>query len=674
MIKKALQISLVLILYFIFNSITAHAKEYCHFYVDSTLYQEVEIPLYYYEIQRKPSTNNGMPIINYEKNELYIDSLSKCESINTKISYPLIALSPATVSSFSSTQLSGTNESLFNNAIFKTDGTIIKGLATKEDEEPPIITGYQNQYISNIDNPLDLDYLISFFSAYDNFDGNISDNIKIEYNEYTPNLNKVGNHIVIISVEDSSANKTSVTFYIEIKDTTKPTITGKNTYISRLSSPINVEQIKNNLTANDNYSPSLTSQIFTCADNYTINDKIPGNYSIYFCVYDSSSNLSNEFKVSVEVQDDIPPLIEGLNSYESHMSNPLSINEIMHSLVAYDNVDGDLTSGLFIIEDNYSNFQNKKGVKSIYFQAMDSNNNISVPFKVSITLIDDVSPQIFGLNIYESHLSNPLSLTYIKQQLTVLDNIDGNISNKLEIINDTYSNNINKKGTFYITFIANDSSSNASQEFKISITNIDDVKPYFSGPSNLVYHLSNKPSLNSILTQYTPKDNIDTNLKTTIVEDSYSSSNTTGIFFISISCSDESNNESVPFLITIEITDTVVEAETTIYLTISTSKQLSIEEISKLVNINAPYTIIKDTYKDNYNIETTSLIVYELEGKKNINLNITTFQEETTRLTNNEIKKETLLIKIKRFFTKIFSSIKNFFRRIFSLLITHQFY
>ena len=113
----------------------------------------------------------------------------------------------------------------------------------------------------------------------------------------------------------------------------------------------------------------------------------------------------------------------------------------------------------------YSNFQNSTGEKYIYLQAMDESLNISKEFKITINLIDDIPPQIFGLNTYDSYLSSPLSISHIKQQLTVLDNIDGNITNNLEIINDSYSNNINKKGTYFLTFVVKDASNNISENF-----------------------------------------------------------------------------------------------------------------------------------------------------------------------------------------------------------------
>ena len=151
----------------------------------------------------------------------------------------------------------------------------------------------------------------------------------IKYEEYTANVAVPGLYPVILSVSDNASNSTSITFYIEIIDNTPPVIEGEKYFISTLSSPITISDIQSSLSVTDNVDKNLNSQIFVCSDNYSLNKNIVGTYSIYFCVYDSSENLSNEFMVTIEVKDDIPPVIEGLNYYNSYLSSPLTIQEII---------------------------------------------------------------------------------------------------------------------------------------------------------------------------------------------------------------------------------------------------------------------------------------------------------------------------------------------------------
>ena len=468
----------------------------------------------------------------------------------------------------------------------------------------------------------------------------------------------------MLNVIDSSNNKASITFYIEIIDNTPPLIEGKDEYDSYLSNILTLQTIQSNLTVNDNVDKNMESQLYVCEDNYSVNKKKLGTYTVFFCVYDLSNNLSSPFKVTINVKNDIKPIIEGANYYTSKLSNPLAITEIMYSLAASSN-GKDISSSIYVQKDNYSNFLNTLGEKTIYFQAMDESNNISDPFKVTVNLIDDISPQIFGLDTYNSYLSNPLSLTYLKQQLTVLDNYDGNITHKLEITDDSYTININKLGTYYIFFQASDSSSNVSEIFKIKITNIDDIPPTIIGPSSLSYLLKDKPSINNILLEYKVKDNIDLDLEILIGDDNtYNEKVELGTYYLSLYSVDKSNNRSAPLKIKIDIVDKLLNLnELTLYL--PTSNLLTIEEISTLVNINEEYILIEDTYTPNYYAIGSYTITYELTDSTIIKLIVKTYnemiyiKEVNKEETKTILKKETFFSKIKSFFLKIISFFKN---------------
>ncbi len=664
MLKKLTYTLFTIIIFFIFSSLKINAKEYCHLHLDNEIHDTIELPFYYYQIDRTISYSpSGMPIITHNKNTTYVDSLTKCTLINEKIIYNDLNLYNGHVVDYSKEEITINEENHFNNAKIKINGSTLIGLSTKKDEEPPIISGYETNYTTNINSPLDLNLLIKNFSAYDNFDGNISSKIKIEYNQYSNNLENIGVYPVILSIEDTSLNKTTITIYIEIIDTTPPTISGENMYTSYLSSPITIEEIKKNLSAKDNTNQELTSQIFVCQDLYSTSKETIGIHYLFFCVYDKSNNLSNEFKVTIEVKDDIPPIIEGLNYYDTYLSSPITAKEITYSLAASDN-NKDISTSIFITKDLYTNYINTIGTKKIYFQAMDESNNLSLPFEVTINLIDDIKPQIFGLNIFTSYLSSPLSITHIKQQLTVIDNIDGNITSSLEAINDSYTPNINNKGTFYLTLVAKDSSLNHSEEFKVTITTIDDIPPFIIGESSLTYKLQQKPSLETILNQYEVKDNVDKNLTYQVQEENYSSSIETGTFFITLNCLDSSNNIAPPFIIKINIVEELINIYNTV-LYIPTSTFLKEEEINKLLNFTNNYKIIENTYSPNHNTPGTYTIKYELQDNSILNITITTFnnKEENTTIkeTSNKTKKETFFTKIKRFFSKIFNYLKNIF-------------
>lgn len=667
MTKNLLCIIFIFLFYFLCNLTNCKAVEYCHINENGELKETIELPFYFYKINRHTDITTSMPTITYTHTTTYIDSLTKCESINYTIDYPLNFLyNDANVYETSKNEYSNsmTSENIFDRAKYYTNKATLRGYSSIIDKTPPSLYGYKENYTTNFNNPLDISIILSNISAYDDRDGNLTEKITIEYNEYNHLDPKTGIFPIILSVEDSSSNKTSITIYIEVIDSSPPIIEGETSYISYLSSPLTIEKIKTLLKATDNVDKDLTSQIYVCEDNYSTNKKEIGLYTLYFCVIDASSNTSQPFKTEIEVKDDIIPIIEGLNYYTSKLSKPLTIKEIMYSLAAIDN-GKDISQSIFILNDYYSNYLNTLGEKNIYFQVMDDFSNISEPFKVTINLIDDISPQIFGLDTYISYMSSPLSLTYLSQQLTVIDNFDGNISTSLKIIEDTYSNNINKTGTYSITYQAQDNSSNLSEIFKTNITNIDDVAPTIQGPSNLKYSLNNKPILNNILSEFKVIDNVDDNLELIIESDSYSESLTTGTYYITLSATDKTNNISSPFTIKIEIVDILLNLNQ-IVISLPNSKLYSQEEINKIINFDSSYKLIQDTYSPNYNSIGEHKIEYELEDYSKIIITINTYENKSEQIT---IKKETFFSKIKGFLKTLLTKIKYFFKKIMLLYI-----
>ncbi len=660
----------------LFSQISVGAIEQCSLFLDNELIEIVELPFYLYENNIIYTIkNSSFPEISTSSNYTIIDSSTKCNTINKVIGNdndnPISNKTYYDYTKEIYKKLPNYNE-IHSSKINKNG--VLKGFSSYEDIEPPYFSGYKEKYTTNINSPIDLKLILNQITAYDQRDGNLTSKISIDFDNYNENKQSLGTYTIMLSVVDSSNNKASITFYIEIIDTTPPIIEGKNEYDSYLSNILSLQTIQSNLIVIDNVDKNLESQLYVCEDNYSMNKKILGTYTIFFCVYDFSNNLSTPFKVTINVKNDIKPVIEGPNYYTSKLSNPISVNEIMYSLAASSN-GKDISSSIFVQKDNYSNSFNTLGEKTIYFQAMDESNNVSNSFKVTVNLIDDISPQIFGLDTYNSYLSNPLSITYLKQQLTVLDNYDGNITHKLEIVDDSYSININKLGTYYIFFQVSDSSSNISEIFKMKVTTIDDVAPIIIGPSSLSYLLKDKPSINNILLEYKVKDNVDIDLEILVEDSTYNEKVELGTYYLSLYSIDSSNNKSAPFKVKIDIVDKLLNLnEITLYL--STSSLKSIEEINALVNINEEYILIEDTYTPNYSTAGSYIITYELENSTIIKLTVKTYNEmlsikEVNKEETKSIsKKETFFSKIKSFFLKIINFFKNLlnFISIFLLL------
>ena len=96
----------------------------------------------------------------------------------------------------------------------------------------------------------------------------------------------------------------------------------------------------------------------------------------------------------------------------------------------------------------------------------------------------------------------------------------------------------------------------------------------------------------------------------------------------------------------------------------STSKLLKDDEIAILINVSEEYTIIENTYSDNYSVEGNYTIKYKFQNGDILDVSITTFTLSTINVEKEE-KKETFITKAKRFFNKII----NFFKNLFNCII-----
>ena len=653
MFKKFFYFITIFLFYLLMYQAPASAINKCHLYINDVKEASIDIPFYFYE-NTKYDDPSSFPITKYKSTYTYIDNVEKCKNIEKQI---ILSSSYSIVYDYKSFTSNSENTLLYNTSKLNKEG-LLKGYATIEDRLAPTINGYKDLYITNIDNPISLSTILLGITAMDETDGNITDKIQIIYDNYTPNITTIGTYTIILSVSDNLNNKSSATINIELQDTAPPLIDGESSYISYLSSPLNTSQIKANLIVSDNYYKNLEAELYICEDNYTQNKDRPGIYNLFFCVYDLSNNYSTPFKIDIEVKDDISPTIDGLSYYTSYLSSPLTIKEITYSLIALDN-NKDITDRIYILEDYYSNYQNAPGEKSLFLQVKDDFNNPSSPFKITINLVDDIKPQIFGLNTFTSYMSHPLTTSYIKQQLVAIDNIDNDISSSIEIIEDSYTNNINKTGTYYLTFQVKDSSDNISDSLIVSITNIDDVAPYIKGPSSLIYELKDKPTIQQILMdKYKAIDNVDSYTPIEIISDDYSSSLSTGEYYVELVSTDSSSNKSIIFQIKITIVENIIQINNS-FLYLPSTQQFSIDEINNLINFEKNFTIKQNDYSPNFSKDGSYLIEYELEDTSIIKINIKVYTPKV------EIqKKETFLDKVKSFFQNIINYIKSIFAKI----------
>lgn len=339
---------------------------------------------------------------------------------------------------------------------------------TVVDDVSPEITGKQ-KFLSYISAPLSINDVALQLTAIDNYDGDISDEIYVKNHNYNPKY--PGIYTLYFSVNDSSLNSSKNTFKVEVEviDDIPPTIEGPTHFQSKLSSMIDTKNVLSTLIITDNIDSNLYNNIYIIDDTYTKNKMNIGEYTLVVGCYDKSQNESLPYIITISVVDDIPPSIEGKTNYESYISTPISINQIISNLLVTDNYDGNIINKLEITNDTYSTNKENIGIYSISFIVQDSSDNISNPFLVEITIYDDIIPIINGTNFYSTLTNAKLDYKSLLLSLSAQDNIDGDISSKIILDTDSYSDNFNIPGTYFMSFYTSDSSGNISNYFKIKI-------------------------------------------------------------------------------------------------------------------------------------------------------------------------------------------------------------
>ncbi|MCL2522359.1 MAG: hypothetical protein FWE36_05830 [Erysipelotrichales bacterium] len=208
-----------------------------------------------------------------------------------------------------------------------------------------------------------------------------------------------------------------------------------------------------------------------------LNSPLPiGTYNIAITAYDTSrkSEIVN-FQLEIVKQINYSP--GGM--VFSNIDNLLSIDFIKSFITATDKEDGDLTNNIKIFSnpDNYPEKVTKLANYELIFSVTDSRNN-ETRIKIIVRVVDITPPIIKGSNKHTIFKNDGTALTtdFIKNSLNAIDNYDGNISHKIEVLEDEYQNQYQKTGIYNIVFQVTDSSTNESK-FHVTVTVIDDEYP-----------------------------------------------------------------------------------------------------------------------------------------------------------------------------------------------------
>jgi hypothetical protein len=211
-------------------------------------------------------------------------------------------------------------------------------------------------------------------------------------------------------VSDTAGNYTTLEVQVYVKDVLAPvginddvTINYNVTYdlSSYLSSVVPSLFV-------DNYNNTSEITFTIQSDNYTANKTIPGNYDVQFKAVDASGNIGYAI-LTIHVEDQVNPVFSGPSSITKKTSETLTLSEIKSQLSANDAIDGNLTTSIQVVSDDFTGKGNLVGSYDIQFSVTDVAGNTAY-HTVTINAVDNIPPVFFVADGYFISVEQTISL------------------------------------------------------------------------------------------------------------------------------------------------------------------------------------------------------------------------------------------------------------------------
>ncbi len=256
---------------------------------------------------------------------------------------------------------------------------VIEFIIYPKQEYIPVFSGNEN-FVTSVDDPKPLSFFLSYITAYDYVDGDLTDDIIVEEDNYTANINEIGQYLVELSVTDSADNTSYFVFYINVVDITAPVITGVKDLYTPNSKKLTETEILTNIIATDNVDGDLTDEIYIDEDNYSDYYDVPNTtnnyYTVVIAVVDSSGNKATE-EIKIYVVLDESPVWYIYNGATVFLEEDaeLTRQQIIDLLFNTGQIDSNQVQ---FLEDNYSGNIGTQGVYQMAFLLFGSTYNVNI--------------------------------------------------------------------------------------------------------------------------------------------------------------------------------------------------------------------------------------------------------------------------------------------------------
>lgn len=248
------------------------------------------------------------------------------------------------------------------------------------------------------------------------------------------------------------------------------------------------------------------------------------------------------------------PTINGTTTLVVNVNNRPSVDEILTHFTAVDETDG-VVAVEFSGDGDYRQ-DAPIGDYFIEVEACDRAGNYAF-LEVAIKVVDIDKPVISGRSEYTVSYDACPTIEDIKGALTISDNYDSGLS--FRILQDPYSANIGRVGTYSLLFNSTDSSSNTSDTFEVVVNVVDAFAPIITAPGTITVPTSTRFTLDELREKIHVADGYDgvlTNYTLTDNNNYAENYNVVGNYTFTITAVDSNGNQST-FTINIKTEDKV---------------------------------------------------------------------------------------------------------------------
>lgn len=350
---------------------------------------------------------------------------------------------------------------------------IITITMSNEDNTRPAISGQEN-FVTNVDDAKPVSFFQQYITAIDETDGAVP--VYVITDNYTANISRLGEHKVIFGAKDSSNNEATLEVYIRVVDITKPVISG-NSSVANIGykETWNISNFKTTLTVSDNYDTLTHNDITVKSDSYTSNKTKLGTYNVVYAVVDNSGN-EGTFTKQVKVIDNVKPNISGPTTIATSNNTILTESDVRSQLTASDEIDGNITSKIELVEDNYTGQGNKVGTYTIKYRVVDNAGNVG-EHTVTIQRSDKIPPVFFiedGVTI-KTTPTTPLTFEQIIEILDATNQVTINAQTTFRTLFNDYTGFEDEPGLY--TWSVEAKSTNGSESvhhMSIQVLDVED--------------------------------------------------------------------------------------------------------------------------------------------------------------------------------------------------------